>query len=291
MKKVLALIVALGMTCAMFAGCSEDESSTAAKTNSSSSVSSEADSSSEADVSSEADASSEAETTTTASSQEETTTTTTTAQETTTSASDTTSSQAATQQAGAAIKFEDSYTYKFQQSVKGKAFELDMQMKYMGVDMPIDLKMNGEDFSMKVTASAGTANYAQEYVCVNNVTYVLDHAKKQYTKYQGAARNATSVADVVPEGAYQVLSVKEENGLVAEQVKVTTTSSAGKETTSEATYYYDKATGVPKKMEVTTNGTKNTVNVTKFQIGAQTITVPDLTGWTDKNAAAANANT
>ncbi len=274
MKKFLALIVAIGMTCAFITGCSEDESSTAAKTNSSS-VSSSADSSKAAD-------SSEAETTTTTTAKQEETTTTTTASEadqTTTKQGETTTSNAG---GGAAVKFEDSYTYKFQQSTKDQQFALNMKMTYSGVEMPIEFKVNKADFDMKITA----ASYSQEYICKDNVTYVLNSALKQYIKSQGSSNGIASIGtSVVPDGAYTIQSQTEENGMIVEKVKINATTSTS---ASEATYYFDKATGVPKKIDVTASGTKQTVTITSFSVGPQTITVPDLTGWTEKQSGAQN---
>ena len=282
MKKALALIAALVMTCAMITGCSEDSSSTAGT---SSTASSSADSSSSAaDASSsesQADSSSAAETTTTAASSEP-------EQTTTASSSGDSSATETAPQGGSGIKFEDSYTGKFQKQTATKKFTLCMSMKYMGVDMPIDFEVNGDEFHLKMSASAGGQSMVQEYYCVGGYTYVLDSTKKTYNKYKGAATSSTSVTNLVPEGTYELVSQKEENGKIVEVVNVTTTNSAGKKTTSQATYRYDKATGLPSDMDVTASGVKTTVTVTKFDPTAPTIKLPDLSGWTEKGKTATN---
>ena len=284
MKKALALIAALVMTCAMITGCSEDSSSTAGTTSSSSSSAA----SSEADTSS----SSEAETTTTASSStpDDTTTTASSSEPdaTTTTKSTESSGTETAPQGGSGIKFEDSYTGKFQKQTASKAFTLNMSMKYMGVDMPIDFEVNGDEFHLKMSAAAGGQSMVQEYYCVGGYTYVLDSTKKTYNKYKGAATSSTSVTNLVPEGTYELVSQKEENGKIVEVVNVTTTNSAGKKTTSQATYRYDKATGLPSDMDVTASGVKTTVTVTKFDPNAPTIKLPDLSGWTEKGKTATN---
>ncbi len=273
MKKILALIVALGMTTAMFAGCSEDESSTAGTTSSSSS--SAADSSSEAE-------SSKAEDPSSSSSETETTTTTSAAQQ---SEPDTTTSQASNP--GGAVKFEDSYTYKFQQNTKEKKFAMNLKMNYMGVDMPMEFKVNGDDVYMKMSASQGSVSYVQEYYVVGGKMYILDSAKKTYSVSNNANGGMTGMTNVTPEGTYEIISSKEENGMIVEEVKINQESAAGAKTTSNAKYYYDKATGEPKRIDVTAQNVKSTVEVTKFEQGAQTITLPDLSGWTNKSASAA----
>ena len=270
MKKILALIVALGMTTAMFAGCSEDESSTAGTTSSSSS--SAADSSSEAE-------SSKAEDPSSSSSETETTTTTSAAQQ---SEPDTTTSQASNP--GGAVKFEDSYTYKFQQKTKEKKFAMNLKMNYMGVDMPMEFKVNGDDIYMKMSASQGSVSYVQEYYVVGGKMYILDSAKKTYSVSNNANGGMTGMTNVTPEGNYEIVSSTEENGMIVEDVKIT---SKGSTAASNAKYYYDKATGEPKKIDVTAQNVKSTVEVTKFEQGAQTITLPDLSGWTNKSASAA----
>lgn len=267
MKKILALIVALGMTTAMFAGCSEDESSTAGTTSSSSS--------SAADTSSEAE-SSKAEDPSSSSSETETTTTTSAAQQ---SEPDTTTSHASNP--GGAVKFEDSYTYKFQQKTKEKKFAMNLKMNYMGIDMPMEFKVNGDNVYMKISASQGGVSYAQEYYIIDGKTYILDFTKKSYSVSTNAGGGMTGMADVVPEGMYEIISTKEENGMIVEQVKINQSKATGATTTSEATYYYDKATGAPKKIDVTSQGVKSTVEVTLFQQGEQSIVLPDLSGWTN----------
>ena len=281
MKKALALIAALVMTCAMITGCSEDSSSTAGTTSSSSVSSSAADSSSSgAETTTTASSSTPDDTTTTASSSEPDATTTTK----TTEASGTVTAP----QGGSGIKFEDSYTGKFQKQTASKAFTLNMSMKYMGVDMPIDFAVNGDEFHMKMSASAGGQSMVQEYYCVGGYTYVLNHSTKTYNKYKGATTSGTGVTNLVPEGTYEVVSQKEENGKIVEVVNVTTTNSAGKATTNQATYRYDKATGLPTDMDVTASGIKTTVTVTKFEAKAPTIKLPDLSGWKEKSSTAAN---
>ncbi len=274
MKKILALIVALGMTTAMFAGCSEDESSTAGT--SASSSSSAADSSS-ADDSSSSDDSSNAQDDSSSSSEAETTTTTSGSQSST---PDTTASQQGQQQGGA-IKFEDSYTYKFQQQTAAKKFAMNLKMNYMGIDMPMEFKANGDNVYMKISASQGGVSYAQEYYIIDGKTYILDSTKKTYSVSTNAGGGMTGMADVVPEGMYEIISTKEENGMIVEQVKINQSKATGATTTSEATYYYDKATGAPKKIDVTSQGVKSTVEVTLFQQGEQSIVLPDLSGWTN----------
>lgn len=281
MKKALALIAALVMTCAMITGCSEDSSSSADAASSSSTSSSAADSSS----------SSEAETTTTASSEPDETTTTASSEpdQTTTSAKTTDSSTTETAPSGGSgIKFEDSYTGKFQKMTASKAFTLNMSMKYMGVDMPIEFQMNGEEFHMKMTASSGSVSMIQEYYCVGGFTYVLNHTTKTYNKYKGATTSGLGMTNLVPAGTYEIVSQKEENGKIVEVVNVTTQNSAGKKTTSQATYRYDKATGYPTDMDVTASGVKTKVTVTKFDAAAPTIKLPDLSGWKEKSSTAAN---
>lgn len=163
-----------------------------------------------------------------------------------------------------------------------------MSMKYMGVDMPIDFAVNGDDFHMKMSASAGGRSMVQEYYCVGGYTYVLNHSTKTYNKYKGATTSGTGVTNLVPEGTYEVVSQKEENGKIVEVVNVTTKNSAGKATTNQATYRYDKATGLPTDMDVTASGIKTTVTVTKFEAKAPTIKLPDLSGWKEKSSTAAN---
>lgn len=275
MKKLVALLLAISITCA-FAGCSEDSSDTGAKTSSSAS-------------SSLSESSNTEESKTEESKKEETTTTTTTAQETTTTkettAEQTTSSEKeTTKQGGSGIKFEDSYTYKFQQQSASSAFAMNMSMKYMGVEMPIEFQKNGNDFHLKMSASMGQVSYVQEYYVVGGKTYILDPSKKTYSETQGTNAGISGVTTLVPEGTFEVLSSKEENGQIVEVVKVKQKSASGKESTTDATYYYDKATGAPKKIDVKSSTTSTSVNITKFEVGAQTIKLPDLTGWTKKNS-------
>ncbi len=285
MKKLIALLLAVSITCAVATGCSEDSSETGAKTTSSSS-SSLSDSSSEQDPldpsSSTAEDSKEEEETTT------TTTTSATEQETTTTKESASSEKETTttkQGGGSTIKFEDTYTYKFQQQASSSALAMDLSMKYAGIDMPIEFKKNGNDFYFKMSVSQGQVSVVQEYYYINGTTYSLNAKNKTYTETKGTAANVGSVTNLVPQGSFDVVSSKEENGLIAETVKIKQTSAAGKVSTAEATYYYDKASGEPKKMDVTTSGIKTTVTVTKFEVGAQTIKLPDLTGWTKSGSA------
>lgn len=271
MKKILALIVALGMTCALVTGCSEDSTSTNGKTESSSSASSDADSSSSNSLLIEDHDSSEDSSSSDGSSQQDTTQA---------SEKDPTSDSSAAQPADPAMKFEDSYTYKFQQQLMTKTFSLQMEQEIMGTDSKIELVMNGNDFLMRDISDNTSSDQESAYYGIGNVVYMLDGANKQYAKYEGS-NDISDTANPVPEGKYEVLSQTEQGGLIAEKLRVTDTNSMGKEVTSEVTYYYDKASGAPKKMEGTDGGVTQTVTILKFEVGPQTIKLPDLTGWTD----------
>ena len=289
MKKLIAFLLAVSMTFA-FAGCSDNSSSAAEKTasSSSSSIDDTSITDSGAEDSSNADQSKTEGSNTDSSNNEQETTT----QATTSAAEQNTSSEKETaKQGGSGIKFEDSYTYKFQQQSASKAFAMNMSMNYYGIEMPIEFQKNGDDFHLKMTAASGQVSVVNDYYVIAGKTYILDAAKKSYSEYAGASANVAGVTNLVPEGTFEVLSSKEENGQIVEAIRInqtsTDTTGANKVTSVDATYYFDKATGEPRKIDVNTSGVKTSVSVTKFQVGPQTIKLPDLTGWTKKDNSAA----
>lgn len=283
MKKIFAFIIAIGMTCAMVTGCSEDESSVGVKTNSSSNVSSSTD-----DISSSINDESSSSTDDISSSMNDESVSTsqsdTSSKATTTDAA---SSQSATESSAtgtSSLKFEDSYTYKFQQQAKSNAYELDLATSMNGADIKIIFKINGNDFYMNVAASQGAVSQTQEMYFVGNVSYILDSATKTYQKFQGgdsSGNSALGMTQMVPDGTYELLSQTEEGGMIVEKIKINLNGQ-----NAEATYYFNKATGAPTKLLSVSQGVQQEITVTKFKVGAQSIKAPDLTGWQELNLAA-----
>ena len=72
--------------------------------------------------------------------------------------------------------------------------------------------------------------------------------------------------------------------VIVEKLKVTTDNPSGGKVTSDATYYYDKASGEPKKVVAAVNGMTSTIEITSFKVGEQNIVLPDLSGWTRVDA-------
>ena len=64
-------------------------------------------------------------------------------------------------------------------------------MNYMGVDMPMEFKVNGDDLYMKMSASQGSVSYVQEYYVVGGKMYILDSAKKTYSVSNNRIRHNT----------------------------------------------------------------------------------------------------
>lgn len=274
MKKILSAILALTMVCA-FAGCNESSSaSDISKTKESENTSSAV-----IDDSTE----SPAETSPSVSEPDDTTQPTdpTETGEVTqpTTPSDTTTSSTAEQQPSEAFK--NSYTYKFQQTTKSAAYSMGMTMEYMGTKIPLTFEINGQDFHMVMNMSAFGGETETETYYVGGNTYALNRATKTYSVTQGESGATMQTSpDVTPAGDVEFISSSEENGMIVEKMKITTHNASGAAVSSDATYYYDKATGEPKKVVAVSGGVTSTVEITSFKAGAPTITLPDFTGWT-----------
>lgn len=260
MKRIIAGILALSMMFS-FAACG-DSSST--------SDSSKASTSSSAADSSETNGQSESQAETSAVTEES-------------SAAQTQSTEAP--KTGEITTFEQSYTYKFQQLSASKSYSIEMSMDYMGMKVPLKFEINKKNFHMvmDMTQFGGEANTETYYI--DGKTYALLPSNKMYSLTEGEVNNQfADSADLSPNGDIQFISSTEENGMIVEKLKVTTDNPSGGKVTSDATYYYDKASGEPKKVVAAVNGMTSTIEITSFKVGEQNIVLPDLSGWTRVDA-------
>lgn len=258
MKKILTAILALSMICAAVTGCSDSSSSkdtSAAGASSSSAVSSDSSEVEKSAVTQNNPALPDS------------------------------SDPAENSQSQSGLKFEDSFTYKLMQTTKTKTYSMSMVMDYMSVKIPLSMELNGENFHLTMDMSSMGGDKDTETYYLDGKTYALIRAQKVYSVTEGNGSNAAKMSpDLTLEGNVELVSVKEENGMTVEKVKVKNQNEQGAEVATEATYYYDKSTGVPKKIEASASGVKSTVEITSFSDSAPEIKLPDFTGWTKVDA-------
>lgn len=275
MKKILAALLALTITCAVAAGCSDSSSGSDAAA---SSAASSSQSDSTADGSSNQDTSeSQAETTTTTAE-----TTTTTSQ---TTAATTLTEETTTRSPEEQAAFEKSYTSNMQNALKAKNFGMELTITYpMGnISIPIKFRVSGSNsyMSMDMSSFGGEAVPTETYV-IDGKSYSLNPATKSYTVMENSASSDQGfsfvVDSVLPEN-FRFVKAEEKDGLVAETIMIKSQTAMGSSSENETVLYYDKNTKLLKKAEASSNGMKTVAEISKFEIGNQKIQLPDLTGW------------
>ena len=287
MKKIIAAVVSLALVLAMATGCSDSSSSSADTANTASN--SQAENSSEAQTTTTTAATT---TETTAESATETTPQTTT--ETTTQTTTETTTSETEQTTIETIEsekldpaFEKSLTHKMQKTLASKQFAMELNMTYMTMNIPIKCIENGKDsyISMNMAAFGGEDTPTEIYN-ISGKTYAVNSAAKTYSELDGSNSQSGTVSaeNIIPSGGYKFISSKEENGMIIETIEIDNMSAQGTAKKTKTEFYFDKATGLPKKIEAEQNGVKSTITFTKFEIGAKEIKLPDLTGWTKQDA-------